>query len=110
MINCLDLTAEEFAVLERASQKHILVLVNDKEVLLRPFNVEKEHVHSDCWSCPDEMMMDDVNGKGCLVASRDVDSEIWRVHTMRPLLWGWLGYLGSDLRMLSVGGELLGNR
>ncbi len=108
MIDCLDLTAEEFATLERASQERVPVLVNGREVLLKPFNAEKEHVHSDCGSCPDEMMMDEVGGKACLAASRDVDEETWRVHAMRPLLWGWFGYLGSSLRTLSVGGRELG--
>jgi len=110
MINCLDLSAEEFAVLERTSRERRLVVVNGREVLLQPFNVEKEHVHSDCGSCPDDMIMDEVGGKACLTASRDVDSEIWQVHAMRPLLWGWLGYLGSSLWTLSVGGQELGNR
>jgi hypothetical protein len=104
----LVLRSEELDLLQQASNNRVPVSINDKKIFLQVFNLEKHHIHPSCGTCPDELCLDDTEGRACLSATREQGDSQWSVHAMTPVLWGLFGYVGTDLQSLHVNGKSLG--
>lgn len=104
----LQLNEDEMRLLERASSKRSLISINGKECLLQAFSAEKQHIHSNCESCPDELRIDDTQGQAQLAASREPGSTTWRVTAIEPVALGLLGHTSSDLTDLRIDGQPIG--
>lgn len=105
----LQVSGDEIHLLEQASNEQLPVFINDKECILQPISAEKQHVHSNCGCCPDELHLNDIQGRACLSASRELGSETWHVTAMEPVVWGLLGHTSSDLMSLRVGNQPIGH-
>lgn len=104
----LRLSPEEMHRLERASAEGAPVSINGSETLLRAFDIDTEHVHPTCGSCPDELHLSTRNGTPALYAAREPGETVWNVTATRPILWGLLGHVSQDLRELRTKGTTIG--
>lgn len=105
----LLVTADEMRLIEEASKAWKSVMINDTPISLAPFDAERQHIHSNCGSCPDELHLDDVKDRPRLTASREIGGGLWRMTAMEPILFGLLGHTSSDLVSLRVGDVSLGH-
>lgn len=104
----LFVSADEMRLIEEASRAQESILINDVAFYLRPFDAEKQHTHSNCGSCPNELHLNDVKDRPRLTASREIGEDLWSLAAMEPIAWVLLGHTSSDLVSLRVGDTLIG--
>jgi len=106
----LLLSNENVIELEKASQKHHAVMINEREIFLAPFEMKTDCVHSSCGCCDDVLSIDDVRGRAVLSALYDAESGWWFAHAMRPVFFGLIGFVGADLFSLKINGKEIGEK
>lgn len=104
----LLVTADEMRLIEEAIKVWKPILINGTAVSLQPFDAERQHIHSNCGSCPDELHLDDVRDRPRLTASREIGGDLWRMTAMEPIVWGLLGHTNGDLVSLKIGDTVIG--
>lgn len=105
----LLVTTNEMRLIEEASKAQEPILINSLVACLKPFDAERQHIHSHCGTCPDELHLGDVRDRPRLTASREIGEDSWHVAAMEPIVWGWLGHTSCDLISLRVGDTSIGH-